>query len=60
MYSCCVFSVNSSKPCFKLFNHYGNLATFVVRTCDPTIHPKVVRYFFIYLGLFKNLFVFDI
>jgi hypothetical protein len=43
MYGCMVFALNGNKnPNEKLFNHYGNLATFIVRTCDPKVHPTVV------------------
>ncbi len=47
MYSCVLFAMNGSKPNKKLFEHFGNLATFVVRTCDKNVHPTVVRCFFI-------------
>jgi len=38
------FALNGGKkPNEKLFNHFGNLATFIVRTCDPGVHPTVVN-----------------
>lgn len=42
MYSCMVFSLNNTKINRKLFDHFGNLATFIVRTCDKDVHPTVV------------------
>jgi hypothetical protein len=61
MYGCLVFSSCESKKTNRfLFDHFGNLATFVVRTCDQNLHPTVVIYLFYILGLFKKLFIFNI
>lgn len=46
MYSCLVFSSINKRAYPKLFNHYGNLATFIVRTCDKNVHPTVVPFYF--------------
>lgn len=56
MYSCLVFSSINNRSYSKLFNHYGNLATFIVRTCDKNVHPTVVPFLF-YVGILKKLFV---
>ena len=48
MYSCVIFALNGShskEVNKRLFDHFGNLATFVVRTCQKAIHPTVVIYF---------------
>lgn len=42
MYSCVVFSANHKRINQPLFEHFGNLATFIVRTCDKDVHPTVV------------------
>lgn len=42
MYSCVVFAINGKNTNKKLFDHFGNLATFIVRTCDKNVHPTVV------------------
>jgi hypothetical protein len=47
MYSCLVFSVNTNKINRALFDHFGNLATFIVRTCDKDVRPTVVILFYI-------------
>lgn len=60
MYGCVVFAINNCTGYAnqKLYDHYGNVSTFVVRTCDPSVHPTVVIIYFI-LGLFKNLSIFS-
>lgn len=47
MYSCVVFAVNQKKVNYRLYDHFGHLATFIVRTCDKDLHPTVVHFFFI-------------
>lgn len=55
-----VFALNSNKrPNQKLFDHFGNLATFVVRTCDPKVHPTVVN-ICLKLGLLEKLSLLDL
>jgi hypothetical protein len=44
MYSCVVFAVNQKKVNYRLYDHFGHLATFIVRTCDKDLHPTVVHF----------------
>lgn len=32
---------NGKKPNYKLFSHFGNVATFIVRSCDQSLHPTL-------------------
>jgi folate-dependent tRNA-U54 methylase TrmFO/GidA len=54
MYSCVVFAVNQKKVNYRLYDHFGHLATFVVRTCNKDLHPTVVNFFLI-LGIPQKL-----
>jgi len=51
MYSCVVFAINGKNTNKKLFDHFGNLATFIVRTCDKNVHPTVVILFFYFSNI---------
>lgn len=52
LYSCLAFAINTKKKVnMKMFEHFGNVATFIVRTCHPSCNPTVVCFFIIILGL---------
>ncbi len=53
MYSCMAFTLNNGKkPNYKLFSHFGNVATFIVRSCDQSLHPTLVNiYPYYFLGI---------
>lgn len=44
MYSCVVFAINGVKPNLKLYEQFGRIATFIVRSCDKNLKPTVVSY----------------
>lgn len=46
LYSCIGFAINNKQQSnWRLFEHFGNLATFIVRTCDKNINPTVVCFY---------------
>ena len=59
MYSCVVFAANQKKVNKPLYDHYGNLATFIVRTCDKNVHPTVVIFLFYFRNTSRIVYIYS-
>lgn len=53
-----MFCINSTKSSnLKLYQHFGVLATFVVRSCAEDLHPTVVIYLFYLRDMLKLVYI---
>jgi len=50
LYACLSFGINGKhdkKKGDKLLDHFPFVATFIIKTCDPSQHPTIVNYYLI-------------